>query len=183
MKYYAILSYDPFIFLTAKSNDDPLEILREDYSFIKEEGLYEITEEFKPLTLAELYSALDKYMSDKDLRSIRIQSIGAEEYVRTYGHVDNYYASNLSVTYPTYADAETIREYAKHHPDEFKIALENALDLSLKNYMDAGMGSNDTSLSSARYSAEDIIGYVVIPIRVIKTPILSFQETRDERTE
>ena len=179
MKYYAILSYDPFIFLTAKSNDDPLEILREDYSFIKEEGLYEITEEFKPLTLAELYSALDKYMADKGLRNIRIQSVGAEEYVRTYGRVDHYYANNLFVTYPTYADTETIKDYAKHHPDEFKLALENALDLSLKNYMDSGMGSTDTSLDSVAKSDEDVIGYVVIPIRVIKTPILSFQETRE----
>ena len=179
MKYYAILSYDPFIFLTAKSNDDPLDILREDYSFIKEEGLYEITEEFKPLTLAELHAALDKYMTDKDLRNIHIQSVGAEEYVRTYGHVDNYYANNLFVTYPTYADTETIKDYTKHHPDEFKLALENALDLSLKNYMDFGMGSNDTSLDSVAKSDEDVIGYVVIPIRVIKTPILSFQETRE----
>lgn len=180
MKLYSILSYDPFIFLTAKAETDPLDILREDYSFIKEDGLYPISEPFNPITFVELYSTLDKYMQDKNLRSIQIQSVGAEEYIRLYYTPDKYYANGMYITYPTYADTNAIKDYSKHHPEEFKLALESAIDLSLKNYMDGGTGTCDTTLQEVAATDEDVIAYVMIPVKVIKTPILSFSETRDE---
>ena len=178
MKLYAILSYNPFIFLIAKAETDPLDILREDYNFIKEDGLYPVSEAFKPLTRVELCAALDKYMQDNNLDKIQIQAVGAEEFIQVYSIPTKYYANNIYISYPTYADTNAIKDYSKHHPKEFNIALENAVDLSLKNYIDGGMGTCDTSLQDTPINDEDVIAYVMIPLRVIKTPILSFSETR-----
>lgn len=182
--YYTILSYDPFIVLSAKSTKDTMSILKSDYEYIKEEGYDGITklEEFKPLIKdIELYNILDKYMLDNNLDKVVVTYIGANEHTQLYYKCKNWYANDLHIVYPTYADKDTIVDYSKHHTEDFIKALSSAMDLSLKNYCDGEMGPFSTIVSDAPKEDPDIIGYVMIPVKVFKTPILSFSQTREDQ--
>ena len=180
--YYTVLSYDPFIVLSAKSTTDTMAILKSDYEYIKEEGYDGITklEEFKPLVKEiELYNSLDKYMLDNNLDKITVTYIGANEHTQLYYRCKYWYANDLHIVYPTYADRDTIVDYSKHHMEDFATALSSAMDLSLKNYCDGEMGELNTKVSDSPASDPDVIAYVMIPVKVVKTPILSFSQTRE----
>ncbi len=182
-KCYTILSYNPFVFLTAISKDNSLDILKDDYDYIKDNGLDDVvvTEEFKPIVAdIDLYETIDHYMQEKGLDRLVIRSVGAKEYTRLYYNCNKWYANDLYIPYPTYCpDRDTIIDYARHHLDDFTTAISSATDLAFKNYMDNSMGAIETKLSTEPSTDEDIIGYVLLPIKIEKTKILSFNQTRE----
>lgn len=183
--FYTLIRKEPSCLVITTNRQNPHETLRGDYDYIVEEKLYEVTPEnvlpFRVLNSNELYVELMSVLDDKGLDSMTVWCAGSRPGYFYFSRMPIWYASGTYIPYPTYtSEPDYIKASMIRNPDEYNKRIEDLVDLSLKNYMDGAMGTKPT-LSQERPVDDDILGYVVIPVKASVTPILSFSDTRDEK--
>lgn len=183
--FYTLIRKDPSCLVITTDRQDPHETLRGDYDYIVEEKLHGVTAEnvlpFRVIDSNELYTELMSVLDAKELDSMTVWFVGSRTGYTYFSRMPTWYADGIYIPYPTYSsEPDYIKASMIRNPDDYNKRIEDLVDLSLKNYMDGVMGEKP-KLSQEHPVGDDVLGYIVIPVKASVTPILSFSDTRDEK--